>query len=78
MPERTRALSAASAHAERFLDDARRAAGRRRRGRAAIREALGGPLPEHGEDPVAVIDALAAGADPGHRRARPARATSAS
>ena len=29
------------------------------------RRALGGPLPENGEDPTAVIDALVAGADPG-------------
>jgi glutamate/tyrosine decarboxylase-like PLP-dependent enzyme len=31
----------------------------------ALREALGGPLPESGEDPVAVIEALARNVDPG-------------
>ena len=31
----------------------------------ALREALGGPLPEHAEDPRSVIDALAAGVEPG-------------
>jgi glutamate/tyrosine decarboxylase-like PLP-dependent enzyme len=30
-----------------------------------LRAALGGPLPDAGDDPVAVIDALARGADPG-------------
>ena len=32
---------------------------------AQLRERLGGPLPEHGEDPVATLEALAAGAEPG-------------
>ena len=32
---------------------------------AALRAALGGPLPETGEDPADVVEALAAGADPG-------------
>ena len=31
----------------------------------ALRAALGGPMPDHGEDPRAVIDALAAAAEPG-------------
>ena len=65
MDERKRALSAAAAHAERFLDGV----GERPVAAAAnapeIRAALGGTLPEHGEDPAAVIDALAAGADAG-------------
>jgi glutamate/tyrosine decarboxylase-like PLP-dependent enzyme len=30
-----------------------------------VREMLGGPLREDGEDPTAVIEALAAGAEPG-------------
>lgn len=32
---------------------------------AALRQSLGGPLPETGEDPAAVVEALARGADPG-------------
>jgi glutamate/tyrosine decarboxylase-like PLP-dependent enzyme len=32
---------------------------------ASLRESLGGPLPEEGEDPIAVIENLAAAADPG-------------
>ena len=32
---------------------------------AALRDALGGPVPERGEDPAAVIEALAANAEPG-------------
>ena len=32
---------------------------------AALRAALGGPLPEHGADPLAVVEALARAADPG-------------
>jgi glutamate/tyrosine decarboxylase-like PLP-dependent enzyme len=65
MPARTRGLSAAAAHAQRFLAslDGRPVAARA--DAAAIRDVLGGALPEHGEDPEAVIDALAAGADPG-------------
>jgi glutamate/tyrosine decarboxylase-like PLP-dependent enzyme len=65
MSERTRALSAAHAHAERFLQtlDERPVVAAVDAG--AIREALGGPLSEHGEQPEAVIEALAAGADPG-------------
>jgi glutamate/tyrosine decarboxylase-like PLP-dependent enzyme len=65
MPERVRALGAAAAHAERFLwslDD--RPVGARADA-AAIREVLGGDLPADGEDPEAVIDALATGADAG-------------
>ena len=65
MDARARALNAAAGHAQRFLERV----GERPVGAAAdagsIREALGGRLPERGEDPAAVIDALAAGADPG-------------
>ncbi|ART69926.1 aspartate aminotransferase family protein [Mycobacterium dioxanotrophicus] len=64
-PTRTAGLRAAVAHAEAFLsglDDRRVAA---RRDASAVRAALGGPLPASGEDPVAVLDALAAGAEPG-------------
>ncbi|HTI75281.1 MAG TPA: pyridoxal-dependent decarboxylase [Mycobacterium sp.] len=65
MPDRTAGLRTAAAHAEAFLNtlDDRRVAARSDAG--AVHTALGGPLPEHGEDPAAVIDALAAGAEPG-------------
>jgi glutamate/tyrosine decarboxylase-like PLP-dependent enzyme len=65
MPDRTRGLDAAATHARRFLD------GLDERPVAAAADAseivpvLGGPLPEHGEDPETVIEALATGADPG-------------
>jgi glutamate/tyrosine decarboxylase-like PLP-dependent enzyme len=65
MPERTAGLRAAAEHAEAFLatvDDRPVAA---RSDAAAVRDALGGPLPDHGETPTAVIDALATGAEPG-------------
>lgn len=64
-PERTAGLRSAVEHAEAFLAtlDARPVAARA--DAAVIRDALGGPLPEHGDDPAAVIDALAAGAEPG-------------
>ncbi len=65
MRDRTAGLSAAAQHARDFLDglDDRPVAARV--DAAGVRDALGGPLPEHGEDPKAVIDALAAGAEPG-------------
>jgi glutamate/tyrosine decarboxylase-like PLP-dependent enzyme len=65
MPDRTAGLRAAVQHAEAFLAtlDERPVAARAEAG--VVRRALGGPLPEHGEDPAAVIDALAAGAEPG-------------
>lgn len=63
--DRTRSLDTAVAHARRFLDgldnrhvDATVSA-------TALRGVLGGPMPERGEDPDVVIDALATGADPG-------------
>jgi glutamate/tyrosine decarboxylase-like PLP-dependent enzyme len=65
MRDRTAGLSVAARHAHEFLnglDDRPVAA---RVDAAGVRDALGGPLPEHGEDVDAVIDALAAGADPG-------------
>jgi len=65
MPDRTAGLRAAVQHAEAFLatvDDRPVAA---RSDAAAVRDALGGPLPEHGEHPTMVVDALAAGAEPG-------------
>jgi glutamate/tyrosine decarboxylase-like PLP-dependent enzyme len=65
MPDRTGGLRAAAGHAEAFLAmlDERPVAARA--DAAAVRSSLGGPLPDVGEDPAAVIDALAAGADPG-------------
>jgi glutamate/tyrosine decarboxylase-like PLP-dependent enzyme len=65
MRHRTAGLSVAARHAHEFLnglDDRPVAA---RVDAAGVRDALGGPRPEHGEDVDAVIDALAAGADPG-------------
>lgn len=64
MRDRTAGLSAAAQHARDFLDtlDERRVAARV--DAAGVREALGGPLPEHGTHPQAVIDALATGAEP--------------
>jgi glutamate/tyrosine decarboxylase-like PLP-dependent enzyme len=65
MPDRTAGLRTAVDHAEAFLatlDDRPVAA---LADAAAVRDALGGPLSEHGEDPAAVIDALAAGAESG-------------
>src|ERR1700760_1280801 len=65
MPDRTDALHAAAQHAESFLAtlDARPVAARA--DASAVRCAIGGLLPEHGEAPAAVIDALATGAEPG-------------
>src|SRR5258706_9600933 len=65
MPDRTAGLTAAAQHALAFLDtlDERPVAARVEA--VGVTEALGGPLPEHGEEPTAVIDALVAGADPG-------------
>ena len=62
---RTESLSVAAAHAERFLEalDERPVAAPA--DATAIREVLGVPLPDEGEDPEAVIEALASGADPG-------------
>jgi glutamate/tyrosine decarboxylase-like PLP-dependent enzyme len=65
MPDRTAGLRAAIQHAEAFLatvDDRPVAA---RSDATAVRDALGGPLPEYGEDPATVVDALATGAEPG-------------
>jgi glutamate/tyrosine decarboxylase-like PLP-dependent enzyme len=65
MGDRSAGLDAAMRHAVAYLGglDTRPVAARVDAG--AVREALGGPLPEHGQDPSAVIDALAAGADAG-------------
>ena len=65
MSERTRGLSSAAAHAERFLQalDERPVAARATPRRSARCSAA--RCPSEGEDPEAVIDALAAGADAG-------------
>ena len=65
MVDRTRGLSSAAAHAQRFLATLDERPVAAAADAAAIRGVLGGPLPDEGEDPEAVIDALAAGADPG-------------
>ena len=65
MADRTLALQAAVTQAERFLDTLDERPVRAALDAAGIRGRLGGPLPEEGEEPAAVIDALADGADPG-------------
>ena len=65
MGEHRRELSAAAAHAERFLDGLGYRPVRAGVDAAAVREVLGGPMPEVGASPEAVIDALVEGADPG-------------
>ena len=59
-------LTAAAGHAADFLDGLpERRVGPAETDPAALRAALGGPLPDGPEDPVAVLDALVAGADAG-------------
>ena len=65
MRDRTAGLSAAAQHAREFLGTLDERPVAARVDAAGVRTALGGPLPEHGEAPTAVIDALVAGADPG-------------
>src|SRR6478609_4125480 len=65
MPDRTAGLRAAAAHAKAFLATVDERPVAAHADAAAVRGVLGGPLPEHGEDPATVIDALAAGAEPG-------------
>jgi glutamate/tyrosine decarboxylase-like PLP-dependent enzyme len=65
MPDRTAGLRAAAAHADAFLTTVDERPVAARADAAAVRNSLGGPLPELGEDPSSVIDALAAGAEPG-------------
>ena len=65
MPDRTAGLRAAAAHAEAFLATVDERPVAAHADAAAVRAVLGGPLPEHGEDPATVIDALATGAEPG-------------
>jgi glutamate/tyrosine decarboxylase-like PLP-dependent enzyme len=65
MPDRTAGLRAAAGHAEAFLATLDERPVAARADAAVVLRSLGGPLPEVGEDPAAVIDALAAGAEPG-------------
>jgi glutamate/tyrosine decarboxylase-like PLP-dependent enzyme len=65
MHERTRGLNAAVAHAERFLLALDERPVEARANASRIRETLGAALAERGEDPEAVIEALAVGADDG-------------
>ena len=65
MDERTRGLNAAAAHAERFLRTLDERPVEAQADASRIRETLGAPLAERGEDPEAVIEALALGADDG-------------
>ena len=65
MPDRTVGLRAAVQHAEAFLATVDHRPVAARSDATAVRDALGGPLPEHGEDPGDVVEALAAGAEPG-------------
>lgn len=65
MPDRTAGLAAAAQHAQAFLDGLDERPVAARVDATAVHDALGGPLPERGEDPDTVIDALVAGADPG-------------
>src|SRR5882757_9361421 len=65
MPDRTAGLRAAAEHATVFLATLDERPVAARADAAAVRSSLGGPLPEVGEDPATVIDAVAAGADPG-------------
>lgn len=65
MRDRTAGLSAAAQHARDFLDTLDERPVAARVDAAGVRQALGGPLPEHGAEPQVVIDALASGAEPG-------------
>jgi glutamate/tyrosine decarboxylase-like PLP-dependent enzyme len=65
MPDRTAGLRAAAERAATFLATLDERPVAARADAAAVRGALGGPLAELGEDPATVIDALAAGAEPG-------------
>src|SRR4051795_9597279 len=65
MPDRTAGLRTAAEHAEVFLATLDERPVAARADAEAVRYALGGALPDRGEDPAAVIDGLAAGAEPG-------------
>jgi glutamate/tyrosine decarboxylase-like PLP-dependent enzyme len=65
MPDRSAGLNAAAQHVQAFLKtvDERPVAARVDAG--SVHTSLGGPVPDRGEDPTAVIDELVAGAEPG-------------
>src|SRR5258705_9100298 len=65
MPDLPAGLRAAAERAETFLATLDERPVAARADAAAVRGSLGGPLPELGEDSASVIDALAAGAEPG-------------
>ena len=65
MTDRTRGLDAAAAHARRFIESLDERHVDACADATRLRDVLGGPLPEHGEDPEAVIEALVAGAEDG-------------
>jgi glutamate/tyrosine decarboxylase-like PLP-dependent enzyme len=65
MPDRFAGLSAAAQHVQAFLKTVDERPVTARVDASAVAQALGGPVPDHGEDPTAVVDALVAGADPG-------------
>jgi glutamate/tyrosine decarboxylase-like PLP-dependent enzyme len=65
MPDRTAGLAGAVQHAQAFLSSLDERPVGARADASGVREALGGPVPLHGEDPTAVIDALVAGAEVG-------------
>lgn len=65
MPDRTAGLDDAVRHAQAFLNTLDERPVAARVDAAEVREALGGPVPEQGEDPRAVVDTLVAGAEPG-------------
>jgi glutamate/tyrosine decarboxylase-like PLP-dependent enzyme len=65
MRDRTAGLSSAARLAREFLDSLDERPVAARVDASGVRDALGGPLREHGEDPASVIDTLVNGADPG-------------
>lgn len=64
-PERTAGLQTAAGHAHAFLTGLDERPVAAAVDAAQVRSTLGGALPEHGEPPDTVIDALVAGATPG-------------
>ncbi len=65
MRDRTAGLSSAAQHAREYLANLDERPVAARVDAAGVRDALGGPVPEHGQDPNDVIDALVAGAERG-------------
>jgi hypothetical protein len=65
MVDRTAGLAAAVQHTRVFLESLDERPVGARVEAPGVREALAGPVPERGEDPSAVIDALLAGVEQG-------------